>query len=153
GGSGFGAGACANSTISTEGTGLTLTNSVTDLAGNASSTATSSPAVNLDKTPPTTSATPTTGAGGTSVTVALAAAESLTGVQTTRFSLDGGSAQAYDPTNPPTFSAQGAHTLDYWSVDNADNTEPHHTFTTAIDTVGPSVTVSQSPKPNSQGWN
>ena len=68
GGSGLAAGACANSTISSEGAGQTLTNSVTDVAGNASSTATSSPAVNLDKTAPTTTATSVSGDGGSTFT-------------------------------------------------------------------------------------
>ena len=51
------------------------------------------------------------------------------------------------------FSAQGIHTLEYWSVDNADNTEAHHMLGATIDTVPPTVSVDQSPLPNSQGWN
>src|SRR5207247_10110157 len=46
----------ADSTISSEGTGLTASTSVSDNAGNTTSS-TSSPAVKIDKTAPTTSAT------------------------------------------------------------------------------------------------
>ena len=153
GGSGFAAGACASSTISAEGTGQTLSKSVTDLAGNSSPTATSSPAVNLDKTAPSTTATSATGGGGSTVSVTLAASDGLSGVASTMFRLDGGSTQTYGAGNVPTFTTQGSHTLEYWSVDKAGNSESHHTFSTSIDSNPPTITITQTPLPNVNGWN
>jgi hypothetical protein len=153
GGSGFAAGACAGSTISSEGTGLSVSRAVSDVAGNSSAAAASNPTVNLDKTPPATTATPTTTSGGSVVTVALSATDNLSGVKATMYKLDGGSPTAYDAANPPVFSTQGSHELEYWSVDNADNSEAHRHYSTTIDTVGPSVSLAPGPAPNSNGWN
>ena len=153
GGSGFATGACASSTISTEGTGRTLTRSVTDLAGNSSGNATSSPALNLDKTAPSTTATPATTNGGATVTVTLAATDALSGVASTNFRLDGGSVQQYGPSNMPTFSTSANHSLEYWSTDLAGNAEQHHTLGVAGDTTPPTVTATRAPAPNGNGWN
>jgi hypothetical protein len=155
GGSGFAPNACANSTISSEGTGLTATKSVSDLADNPSSTATSSPAVNIDLTAPITTATPSfTGAWSSSdVTVGLAATDSLSGVASTHFKVDGGSDQTYGAGNVPTLSADGSHTLEYWSFDVAGNEEVHHTWSVGVDKTAPSVVTSQSPTANFNGWN
>ncbi len=153
GGSGFAAAACANSTISTEGVSQTLTRSVTDVAGNTSTPATSSPAVKLDKTPPATTATSTPSGGGSTITVTLAATDALSGVQSTSFRLDGGSVQLYGPGNVPTFSGQGNHVLEYWSTDQAGNVEQHHTLGASIDGTPPIISISQAPAPNANGWN
>src|SRR4030095_10111479 len=110
------------------GTGLTASKSVTDLAGNSSAVATSSPAVNVDKTAPVTSASPVATWSGVDVTVSLAASDGLSGVASTSFMVDGASAQTYDAGNLPTFSSTGMHTLEFWSVDNAGNNETHHVF-------------------------
>ena len=67
--------------------------------------------------------------------------------------LDGGPTQTYDPSNQPTSNTQGNHALDYWSADNADNVEAHHTLSATINTVAPSISVAQTPQPNVNGWN
>ena len=50
-------------------------------------------------------------------------------------------------------SGEGVHTLSYWSVDNAGNEEAHSTITVRIDKTAPTITHTQSPLPNADGWN
>ena len=90
GGSGFAPNACSDSTISSEGTGLTASKSVSDLAGNSSAVATSAPAVNIDKTPPVTSATAVPAWSNSDVSVTLSAADGLSGVAGTSYVVDSG---------------------------------------------------------------
>src|SRR5207248_2337540 len=84
--SGISGGCPADSTIASEGSGLTASASVSDLAGNTAS-AQSSPAVKIDKTPPSISDTHgpvPNGAGwnNTSVTVTFTCADALSGIAT-----------------------------------------------------------------------
>jgi plastocyanin/type 1 glutamine amidotransferase/regulation of enolase protein 1 (concanavalin A-like superfamily) len=84
-----------------------------------------------DTTPPTTTATldpAEPGQGGTydvPVTVILTATdnEGGSGVEDTLYRVDGGAWQPYNLLMPPTVSAPGAHTVDYYSVDAAGNQE------------------------------
>ena len=66
------------------------------------------------------------------------------GVKTYIWDFDaGGPWQEYDPANPPEFSTEGVHRLEYYSVDAAGNEEtPHRTCEVKIDLTAP--TVSQS---------
>ena len=152
GGSGFAANACADSTISSEGTGLTASKSVSDLAGNSSSAATSAPAVNIDKTPPVTSATAVPTWSNSDVSVTLSGTDGLSGMASTSYMVDGGGAQAYTGT-PVVVGAEGAHTLEFWSTDVAGNTETHKVLSVNVDKSGPAVVVSQLPAANANGWN
>ncbi len=86
--------------------------------------------VNIDTTAPTTTATglqasATSGWRTTGQTVTLTATDALSGVTATYYTIDGGAQQTY--TAPFVVSAQGSHTIVYWSVDAAANTEakPH----------------------------
>lgn len=143
-------GSCpAASTISSEGENLTDTTSVSDKAGNTT-VATSSPAVKLDKTRPTTSASAPATWNNVDVTVQLTAGDNLSGVKSTHYSLNGGSQQT--GTSIP-ISADGEHTLEYWSVDNADNEELHRTITVKIDKTPPTISADQSPAANEHRWN
>lgn len=153
GGSGFTAGACADSTISSEGRGLTASKSVSDLAGNSSATATSSPAVNVDKTAPITSGDAVSGWNNVDVTVTLAPSDGLSGVATTKFTIDGGAEQTYGAGNMPSLSTEGVHNLAFWSVDNAGNEERHQSVEINLDKTPPWISASQSPGANSNGWN
>jgi hypothetical protein len=119
----------------------------------ATANGTTSVSYTVDNTSPTTIASPTTGGGGSTVTVSLSGTDNLSGLKSTNFRLDGGPTSTYDSANPPTFSAQGSHSLEYWSVDNVGNTESHHTFSSSADGTPPNVSVSQSPPANGNGWN
>jgi hypothetical protein len=98
--------------------------------------------VNIDTTPPTTTATGlqasgSTGWQNTSQIVSLAANDSLSGVAATYYTIDGGAQQTY--TAPFTISAQGSHTVAYWSVDAVGNTEATNTGYVNIDLTAPTV--------------
>jgi hypothetical protein len=138
-----------NATLATEGAAQQLTGTVHDLAGNAT-TASSSP-VKIDLTPPTTSASAVpSGFTNADVSVTLTAADNLSGVAQTLFTIDGGANQTGSTV---TFSTDGVHTLTYWSVDIAGNVETAHAVTVSIDKTGPSITVTLTPVPNGAGWN
>lgn len=135
-------------TIAGEGAGLHASASARDVAGNV--TTTTSQAVNIDRTPPLTSAAAPVGWSKTAVTVALSALDNLSGVDTTYAKVDGGTVQ---PTDSVSISGDGNHTLAYWSVDKAGNVEPERTITVQIDTSAPTITHTVAPVPNAAGWN
>ena len=142
-------GACpANNTISSEGTGLTATASVSDKAGNTTN-ATSS-AVKIDKTAPNTTATAPANWNNTDVTVRLNASDALSGVAATYYTLDDGAQQS---GNSVAISAEGVHTLRFWSVDVAGNAEAAKNVTVKIDKTKPTINHTQSPAANANGWN
>ena len=64
-----------------------------------------------------------------SATVNIASADTLSGVASTYYTLDGAAAV---PGTKATTTAQGAHTLAYWSVDEAGNSEATHTVSFAV---------------------
>lgn len=112
-----------------------------DKAGNIETAHTAH--VMVDKTAPTTSAAAGTYTFGTwtgqPVTVTLSALDATpgSGVATTYYSMDGGAQQTY--TAPFTVSANGDHTVRYWSVDNAGNAETTHTVQVMVDTAAPTT--------------
>jgi hypothetical protein len=147
--SGIAGGTCPpDSVISTEGLNQTASATVTDVAGNTT-TSTSSP-VKIDLTAPSTSASSAPDWSNTSVTVTLSATDTLSGVAATHFTVDGGGVQTGTSV---VLSTEGIHTVNYWSVDNAGNTEATHTATVKIDLSAPSITVTQAPPANGAGWN
>jgi hypothetical protein len=85
-------------------------------------------------------------------TFSLSATDASSGVATTYYRVDGGSATAYvGPVAVP----EGQHTVSYWSSDSAGNTETTHTTSTVkVDTVRPSTTISTTPgaPDGSNGW-
>jgi hypothetical protein len=139
----------AGQAIAIKGDGThTLTYQSKDPAGNTETTKTLT--VSIDTTPPTTKATLSgqTGSGGAHiapVTVTLTATDSTSGVATTSYSLDGAAAQPY--TAPLTVSAAGAHTVSFFSVDQAGNAETPkvQTFTVAPPPPPPPPPVASSP--------
>ena len=153
--SGIPLGACPpNSTISTEGTAQTATASVSDKAGN-STTATSSPAVKIDKTAPKTTATaPDPSAwNNKAVTVNLNATDNLSGVAGTFYTLDGSAQQAYNAATGISIASNGIHALSFWSVDTAGNTEAAKSIQVKIDQTPPTINHTQDPLANAVGWN
>ena len=148
-------GSCpANSTISSEGSGLKATGSVSDKAGNSTS-AQSSPGVNIDKTAPVTNVTAPAGWNNQEVTLNFAASDGLSGVDQTWSSIDGGIPQLGASA---TVFGDGIHTVEYWSVDKAGNVETadgisHKSVQVKIDGTPPTISASKSPGPNAHGWN
>jgi hypothetical protein len=127
----------ANTTITGEGTGLTSSTTVLNDAG-LSTNASSSPAVKIDRTAPTTSITGTPSNAWTNgaVTLALSASDNLSGVDRTFFTVDGG---ADTSGTSIALSTQGDHTITYWSVDKAGNVETAGTVHVRIDKTAPTI--------------
>ncbi len=98
-----------------------------------------------DTTPPTTTAdaSPYTFDSWTnqSVNVTLSATDDSSGVAHTYYILDSGSQTEYTGTQIA-ISAEGVHSLEFWTVDNASNEETHQTVTIKIDLTNPTVTYS-----------
>ena len=107
--------------------------------------------VNIDTAPPVTSATnlastSTSGWVNTPQQVSLTASDALSGVAATYYTLDGGTQLSY--TGPFTISADGQHTVTYWSVDNAGNAETVNKGYVNIDTTPPTSTDSGALAPD-----
>src|SRR5262249_50391590 len=109
------------------------------VSGTGVATGTQTETVNpSDTAPPTTTPTPSVapnanGWNNTNVTVTLSATDNSggSGVSQTFYELDGGSQQTY--TGGILLSTEAIHTVQYWSTDNAGNTETAHTLTVRID--------------------
>ena len=119
------------------------------------STVTSAPVL-VDTTAPATTITlnpaspngPNGWYDGTNPTFSLSASDTGgSGVQTTYYEIDGGTATVY-PGSAATIPNGAAQTVNYWSVDNAGNIETVHTSASLnIDTAAPSGSIS-APAPN-----
>jgi hypothetical protein len=146
------AGSCpADSTIAGEGDDLFDTKSVSDRAGNG--TTSNSTHVKIDRHAPVTNATAPPAWNNVDVSVTLDPSDALSGLDGTFYKIDGGSQQSYSPIAKPSFATQGDHTLEYWSIDKAGNEETHHTIHVGIDKSPPTITHTLSPVPNANGWN
>ncbi|MBZ5629159.1 MAG: hypothetical protein LAO06_09880 [Acidobacteriia bacterium] len=127
--------------VTTEGTNQSVSGTVTDLAGNS---ATATVTVNLDKTPPTitASASPGPNANGwnnSDVTVSFTCSDSLSGIASC----------------PParTVSTDGANqTIAGTATDIAGNTATA-SATVSLDKTPPVITGSLTPAANAAGWN
>lgn len=144
------AGACpGNSTIGGEGEDLGATSpSVSDKAGNTGSG--SVRGINIDRTAPNTATNATTNWNNQDVTVVLTPSDNLSEVKSTHYTLNGGAEQT--GTSVPV-GTDGTHTLRYWSVDNAGNVEAPKTVEVKIDKTEPSISHTQAPAANGNGWN
>lgn len=86
-----------------------------------------------------------------SVQVTLTATDDLSGVAGTWYSIDGGGYAGYG--GPFTVSAQGNHTVNYYSRDNAGNQESPKSTSFKIDSVPPSTSASGfSGIPGENSW-
>ena len=97
--------------------------------------------VRIDTTAPQTSDDAPSGWQHGPVTLTLAAADALSGVATTTYSVDGG------PQHQGTsvqVSGDGTHSVAYFSTDNAGNVEATRTATVRIDGTGPQVSCAQA---------
>ncbi|HEV7474955.1 MAG TPA: hypothetical protein VGN90_12960, partial [Pyrinomonadaceae bacterium] len=118
----------------------------TDMAGNVSAVSTT--VIKIDSIVPSTQATlsGTAGANGWNlgaVQVSLSAADNLSGVQTTYYKVDGGTTKTY--TGAFNVSGNDLHTVNFWSVDKATNTETTRSVAVNIDPNTPNVTANASP--------
>ena len=123
-------------TVTTEGGDIEVPGSATDRAGNTSYMM---HLVSIDKTPPTTAVSrqpPANSAGwnNTDVELTFQATDGLSGVAHTYVKVD--DAEAVDETGV-TLSAEGEHTVAYWSVDEAGNAETEKTVSVNIDKTAP----------------
>lgn len=82
--------------------------------------------IDIDRTPPTTTASVAVKNGGVTH-VTLTPVDAGSGVFGTYFSIDTG--QAIYMYSGPFDLPSGKHTIEYWSEDNAYNLETHHTLT------------------------
>ena len=123
---------------------LVVTYYSVDVAGNQGTAKSFS--AKVDSTPPVTTATITGTAGlngyyRSSVSVKLKATDNVSGVAATYYRIGTtGAFTAYHGT-VFSFTAQGSHTITYYSVDFAGNKEPVETTTIVIDTVAPPVSI------------
>ncbi|HEY8339485.1 MAG TPA: cupredoxin domain-containing protein [Egibacteraceae bacterium] len=105
-------------------------------------------AFQIDRTPPTTTASLSgTQDGGSyvgSATLTLTAADATSGVATRQYRVGGGATQTY--TAPVVFSTPGSYTVEYRSVDVAGNTEELTTITfTVVEGDEPEPTECEQP--------
>ncbi|HEY3017207.1 MAG TPA: Ig-like domain-containing protein, partial [Gaiellaceae bacterium] len=138
----------------------------TDAAGNAT---TSSPVTSLvDNTKPATTDNAPSGWQSSAVTVTLTANDAGAGVNVTEYSVDGSPTYTVGTSvvipAPADGSNDGAHTIAYFSVDNAGNIETVKSATVLIDATPPvcpscsaadylrgTVTLNASPDPDGSG--
>jgi alpha-tubulin suppressor-like RCC1 family protein len=135
-------------TITGEGANLAAMGTCADRADNlATHTQTG---IHIDRTPPNTTITALGGWNNVAVTIALNPGDALSGVSATYYRLDGAASQTGTSLS---ISADGIHTLEYWSVDAADNVEAAHTAQIKIDQTAPTINHTQAPPANTNGWN
>jgi|GEM_PF-1400710 len=103
-----------------------------DNAGNSEATHTQ--AIQVD------TVAPATRGSVTGTTVTLTPSDSTSGVASTLYTIDGGAAQTY--ASPFSITAYGSHTVTYYSVDAAGNTETSQTLTVTNNYPAPAITSS-----------
>lgn len=67
------------------------------------------------------------------------------GVLRTRYSLDGGADESYSTSSPIIISAEGQHTITYFSTDRAGNNEQEQTVSFVIDKTAPEFVIEFNP--------
>jgi len=152
--------AASSATASVSGAGAhTVGVRVLDNAGNISQQYTQ--AVNIDVTPPATTATPSSspnnaGWYNASVGINLNSTDSGgSGVAQIQYSLTGASSGSQivpGATASVSITANGATILTYFAVDNAGNIESSHTLTVNIDSTLPVIVPSVSGTQGAAGW-
>lgn len=112
----------------------------------------------LDSSAPTTTATRSGTAGTNSyykgavrITLSVSDPDDGADTLTTHYTTDGADSGVY--TTPFTISGDGTHTVTFFSVDSAGNTEALQTLTIKIDATPPSLTFgTPTPAPNASGY-
>lgn len=104
-----------------------------------------------DLTPPVTTDDAPQGWVNQDTVVSFNAVDADSGVAATYYTVNGGAQQT---GNAVTLTAEGTHTLVYWSVDLAGNVEQQHTVTVNIDKTAPVTIAALNPAAptGSNGW-
>ena len=124
----------------------------TDLAGLAEAHHMAS--LSIDTTPPATTASPSGSPGNngwyvSAVTVNLAATDATSGVAAISYRIDGGPWTTYLGA----FAiGDGVHTVEYFAMDVAGNTETSHSVTVSVDTTPPASASNASGSQGANGW-
>ena len=92
-----------------------------------------------DETPPTTTHNAPETWQGASVAVLFTCTDTQSGCDTVQAMLDGVNSTATGNTLSVAVVGDGAHTIEYWSIDNTGNEESHKTITVSIDTQKPTL--------------
>ena len=142
-----------DASIKVEGDDLSASATVVDKAGNETTTKVGG--IKIDRTAPTTTVDatelPDSGWYTDDIQVTLKAKDSLSGVDSTYYTVDGGDAQRY--TGPFSHGINGKHTIAFWSVDKAGNVEKAGSIKVQVDRVNPTIKGSRTPAANGFGWN
>jgi len=85
--------------------------------------------------------------------VLLTAVDSESNVKEIHYNLDGVAAIMSGASASFSINTDGEHSVSYYSIDNADNTETANSLTVKIDKTVPAVTASSNPVSNAHGWN
>ncbi len=112
-----------------------------DNAGNWNATQSFGPVL-IDRYAPVTTDDAPAGWSTTPVTVSLAATDAGSGVDYTRYRVNGGTTATY--TVPFTISEEQTNTLQYWSVDLRGNVEMPHIVSVRVDSGPPTVPTALS---------
>ncbi|MHB1487559.1 MAG: hypothetical protein ACYCS7_09320 [Acidimicrobiales bacterium] len=129
----------ASQTVSTEGASQTISGTATDKAGNS---ATANVTLNIDKTPPTISATSSVAPGtwvNHDVTVRFTCGDTLSGVATC-------------PADATVTSSGKDQTVTGTAIDNAGNTANASVRGIDVDKAPPTITATATTPPDSAGW-
>jgi hypothetical protein len=121
-----------------------------DAAGNVESAETDH--IGIDNIAPTTADNLVSNSWYTTATVnvVLTAADAVSGIAATYYTVDGGSQQAY--SNGSAVTGEGTHHITFWSVDTAGNAEAARSESFKIDSVKPSTHASVSGTLGGGGW-
>ncbi len=148
-------------TSSSQGTSIVLSSTgiytikyfSTDIVGNTEAVKTATNEVKIDTVKPTTTSS-LSGTAGTNdwytsdVQVTLSASDADSGINTIKYSINGGLEQTY--SLPFMISTEsGDNTISFYSVDNAGNTEATQTITVKLDKTAPSTSQITTPSANS----
>ncbi|MFH1579625.1 MAG: hypothetical protein ABIE25_05630 [Thermoplasmatota archaeon] len=85
-----------------------------------------------------------------SVSISLVSSDITSGIASTLYQLDTGGWQTYSSSF--SLSSEGTHVLDFYSMDNAGNSEMEKSVSIKIDTVAPATTSSLVGSEGANGW-
>jgi hypothetical protein len=155
--------ACASDVVlDRDGTGQSAAGAAEDAAGNRASATIDG--INVDSRAPATGADVScTGANGwcrgNAATVVLSAADQpgLSGVESIRYSVNGGPWQtapgAAASVRVPLAARSGLATIHFYAVDRAGNSEAPNGAALRYDNIAPTVSHALNPDANADGWN